>query len=247
MKFETELIPATFIKRYKRFFADIEINGEIVTAHVPNTGSMKSCIEENADCYVTKNNDPKRKLKYTLQLIKAGNSWAGVNTGLTNKLVQELFLFNKLDHWKNFDCIQSEVKINEKSRLDFALWNKVRFNEKKIKPNHIQQNQFHFIEVKNVTLKMDDRALFPDSVTTRGQKHIEELIHLKQIGHSTELMFVVQREFCQSFCPAKDIDPVYSNWLLKAKNAGVLITAIQAKFKNNEISLINGNLLPVVL
>lgn len=240
MKFENPVFEAKFIKRYKRFFADVEIDGETVVAHCPNTGSMKTCIGENIDCVVTKNDDPKRKLKYTLELTKPGKSWVGVNTGRPNKMVEELFHSDPLEHWKKYDRCATEIKINDKSRIDLILWSSKDFDGKKPKVKDIQENKgFHFIEVKNVTLKEGDKALFPDSVTTRGQKHLEELMELIDDGHSSEILFTVQRNDVNSFSPASEIDPKYSELLREANKKGVFVTPLKAKLNLKETSLLN--------
>lgn len=239
MKFDKPVYKGKFLKRYKRFFADVEIDGEVVVAHCPNTGSMKTCIGDNIDCAVTHNDDPKRKLKYTLELTKPGKSWVGVNTGRPNKMVEELFHNSPLEHWKQYDRCATEVKINDKSRIDLVLWNSEEFEGKKPKVKDIEENNcFHFIEVKNVTLKEGDLALFPDAETTRGQKHLEELMTLKAEGHSTEILFTVQRNDVEAFSPAKDIDPKYAKLLKECDSKGVFVTALKAKLSLKETTLI---------
>jgi len=210
MEFHPPLLEGHFQKRYKRFFADIEFEGETIVAHCPNTGSMLGLKEPGSPCRFSKNDDPKRKLKYTLEMIQTPGGWVGVNTGRPNKLVKELFETNPLPHWKKFDSCQSEVKISSDTRLDLALWKNTEDHPKKWTVKNIVP-PIHFIEIKNVTMS-DNKglALFPDAVTTRGQKHIRELIGLQSQGHTTELVFVVQREDCQSFAPAADIDPTYA-------------------------------------
>ena len=240
MQFDKPVYEAKFLKRYKRFFADVEIDGETVTAHCPNTGSMKTCIEEGIDCLVSYTDDPKRKLKYTLELTKPGKSWVGVNTGRPNKMVEELFYHSPLEHWKQYDRCATEVKINDKSRIDLVLWNSKDFDKKKPKPEDIQNHQvFHFIEVKNVTLKVGKQAQFPDAETTRGQKHLIELMDLVDAGQGAEILFTVQRGDVDSFAPAEEIDPKYTNLLREAKEKGVFITPLKAKLTKKETSLLD--------
>ena len=242
MKFPTTLKKAKFQKRYKRFFADIEYQKNIETAHVPNTGSLKSCLNENADCYVTFTDDPKRKLKYTLQMIKTKNSWVGVNTQIPNKIVRELFDEKANPSWKKFKYARNEIKIHDKTRIDLVLGNDpILVEAKKISSlDELEETgkKFHFIEVKNVTYAEGDRALFPDAVSTRALKHIEELLMLIERGHTCELVFTVQRNDCKSFSAAKEIDPKYAKALSEAKKKGLKVTALECHLDKKEISLI---------
>jgi sugar fermentation stimulation protein A len=238
MKFESPLSEGVFQKRYKRFFTDIEYEGETITAHCPNTGSMMGLKEPGLPCRFSTTDDPKRKLKHTLQMVKTQGSWVGVNTGLPNKLAAELFANNPLAHWKKYDRLQSEVKINDHSRIDLVLWNSKKHPDIK-KWNHNNLTPpLHLIEVKNVTLAEDGVAFFPDAVTTRGQKHLDELIALTQKGFSCEMLFVVQRTDCQSFRAARDIDPDYAEKLKQAKKAGVKITPLPCSLGPKEVCLL---------
>lgn len=238
MEFQNTVKKGIFLKRYKRFFADIEIDGKIEVAHVPNTGSMKGCTEPQSECLVTFNDDPARKLKYTLELIKTPTSWVGVNTSHPNALVQELWSKNIVPHWKQFDHCQKEVKISKETRLDMVLWSS--------KDNHVTKKErlvdlqppLHFIEVKNVTLAENEVALFPDSETTRGQKHISELVSLIQKGFTCEIVFVVQRQDCKVFSPADAIDPIYGKLLRDAAKKGLLITAFSTSASDKKIELV---------
>lgn len=247
MKYEKEIFEGKFLKRYKRFFADIEFDGEVITAHCPNTGSMKGCNQPNIPCRFSFVDDPKRKLKYTLEMVKTESSWVGVNTGLPNKLVMELWEKSLIKSWKDFDKAAMECKINDKSRADLVLWKSQEFSGKKPKVSDIEnQKGFHFIEVKNVTMAEGDRAMFPDAVTTRGQKHIQELMKLIDMGHSAELILTVQREDCISFSPAKDIDPEYARLLKEGMAHGLVVNAYPAKLSKEGIELIP-NSLPIEL
>lgn len=237
MRFEKPLSEGIFQKRYKRFFTDIEFDGEIITAHCPNTGSMMGLKEPGQKCLFSTTDDPKRKLKHTLQMVKAPKSWVGVNTALPNKLVAELFEKNPLKHWKSFDSLQAEVKINDKSRIDLVLWNSKDHPDIK-KWNHRNLTApLHLIEVKNVTLAEKGAALFPDAVTERGLKHLEELIHLVKQGFTCEMVFVIQRTDCQSFKSADEIDPAYGKKLKEAKKAGVKITPLPCEISKKEVRL----------
>jgi sugar fermentation stimulation protein A len=236
MQFEQPLSEGRFLKRYKRFFADIDYHGETLTAHCPNTGSMMGLNREGAPCLFSKVDDPKRKLKFTLQMIGTETSWVGVNTGLPNKLVAELFTQDPLSHWQKFDSIQSEVKINTQSRIDLVLWSSrdhevSKWNHKNLQP------PLHLIEVKNVTLAQEGVAYFPDSVTARGLKHLDELIELKQQGFTCEMVFVIQRTDCHTFSPANHIDPAYGYKLKEALDQGVLMTPLLCELSPTEVRL----------
>lgn len=226
MEFTTPLLEGQLLKRYKRFFADIELDGKVVVAHVPNTGSMKGCNDPGSKCLVSRATDPTRKLQFTLEAVQAGNHWVGVNTSWPNKLAVELFEGKALPHWKIYDSYQTEVKISEDSRIDFVLWNSQSTEIKKWKFDDFKKNHpVHFVEIKNVTLKNGGAiAQFPDAVTERGQKHIEELVALMQRGFTTELLFIVQRADVQKFEAAADIDPRYAQLLKQAMKRGLTVT-----------------------
>jgi sugar fermentation stimulation protein A len=247
MNFKTPLVEGLFLKRYKRFFADVIVDGTTVTAHVPNTGSLKTCLEENAPCYLTHNPDPARKLKWTLERLKINSQLIGVNTGLPNPLVYEAWQSKILSHWSGYDQAQKEVKINQNSRLDMVFWNKKDFPDlKKINPEFIEnfkktsetKNKIHFIEIKNVTMSDGDTALFPDAVTSRGAKHIEEFVQLIEKGFSAELVFVIQREGLKKFKVAEEIDPTYAKALEQAQAKGLKVTALKVKFSDHETKII---------
>ena len=210
MRFKAPLMKATMIKRYKRFFADVKLNGEVVTAHCPNTGSLKSCWEEGRAAYVSPSDNPERKLKFTLELTESpSGALVGVNTSWPNKLVKEAFELKTISDWREFSDFQSEVKISKETRLDACLTN--------------NQGQKRFIEVKNVTLARDGVACFPDAETTRGQKHLIELMKLIDEGHQAEIVFTIQRGDCTHFSPAEDLDPEYAKLLDQARKKGVIV------------------------
>ena len=192
MKFSNSLIKGKLIKRYKRFFTDVKINNQIVTAHCPNTGSMKGLLDEGNDVYLLKNDNPKRKLKYGLEIIKANKSLVGVNTHMANKIVAHGLKNNLIKELKDNNTIKPEVFFNKETRFDFL----VEKNKQKI-----------FIEVKNVTLFRDKKtAEFPDAITTRGSKHLLTLIDAIKKGYKTYLIFLVQIENIEKFKIARDID-----------------------------------------
>ena len=223
MKFTKALIKGKFLKRYKRFFADIKVNKEIIIAHCPNTGSMMGLLNENNDAWVLKNDNPKRKLKYTLQILKTSKNVIGVNTHLANKLVHEGLQNNTLLEFKNLDKIVTEKFYNKETRFDFL----VEKNKKKI-----------FIEVKNVTLIRDGKTSeFPDAITTRGSKHIKTLIDAHKKGYECYVLFLVQIENCKYFRIAKDIDKEYYENYKLAKKSGVKFIAYNCKVGSKEIKI----------
>ena len=222
MNFENELISGLFVKRYKRFFVDVIIDKKIVTAHCPNTGSMQGLLIKNNKVWLTKSNDPKRKLKYTLQIIENNGSKVGINTHLTNKIVLDALNNNKIKNFKPVE-IKTEVKFGDNTRFDFLI---------------TESNSKKFIEVKNVTLSRTDKlAEFPDAVTSRGAKHIDELIKAKAKGYDVYLMFVIQRNDCNQFSIAKDIDPKYADLLSDAVKKKLNILCYDCKFSSKGIKL----------
>ena len=225
MKFTEKLVKGKLIKRYKRFFVDVRLKKETITAHCPNTGSMMGLLNENNDVFVSKNNNPKRKLKYGLELIKANNNLVGINTHKANKIVNHALENNLITELKNNDLITSEVFFNKETRFDFL----VEKNKKK-----------SFIEVKNVTLFRDkETAEFPDAVTSRGSKHLLTLIDAIKKGYKTYLIFLIQIENMKYFKIAKDIDSNYYKNYLIAKKAGVNFLAYGCKISTNEIYINN--------
>ena len=225
MKIQQKIHQGIFLKRYKRFFADIEWQGKTITAHVPNTGSLKSVNEPGQLCLFSESDDPARKLKYTLEFIQARESqaWVGVNTQHPNALVKEALQQKLLKHWEGFDEIKPEYKISAETRFDFCL---------------MAEGRKHFIEVKNVTLAEGAQAQFPDAVTERGQKHLRELMRMMEEGASAEIVFLIQRNDVKSMAPADPIDPVYGQLLREARLKGLKITPLMTEFAGNEISVL---------
>ena len=221
MEFTKSLLKGKLIKRYKRFFVDVKLNKEIVTAHCPNTGSMKGLLDKGNEVYLTKHDDPKRKLKYGLEIIKAQKNLVGVNTHMANKIVNHGLNNNLIKELTNCSLIKSEVFFNKETRFDFLI-------EKK--------NHKSFIEVKNVTLFRDKKtAEFPDAVTSRGSKHLLTLIDAINKGYKTYLIFLVQIQNMENFKIARDIDGEYYKNYLIAKKAGVNFLAYRCKMSSKEI------------
>ncbi len=223
MKFTNSLIKGKLLKRYKRFFADIKLNKEVVVAHCPNTGSMMGLLDEKNEVYISKNDNPKRKLKYTLEIIKVNKNLVGVNTHFANKIAYHGLSNNLIKEISNNDNIKPEVFFNKETRFDFL----VKKNKQKI-----------FVEVKNVTLlRNKNTAEFPDSVTSRGSKHLKTLIEAVKKGYKSYLLFLVQIQGVENFKIAKDIDKEYYKNYLLAKKAGVIFLAYRCKISSKEIKI----------
>jgi len=221
MEFTKSLIKGKLIKRYKRFFTDIKLDKEIVTAHCPNTGSMKGLLDKDNDVYLLPNNDPKRKLKYGLEIIKTRKNLVGVNTHMANRIAQHGLENNLIKELKNNDLIKPEVFFNKETRFDFLI-------EK--------NKQKSFVEVKNVTLFRDkNTAEFPDAVTSRGSKHLLTLIDAIKKSYKTYLLFLVQIQNMEYFKIAKDIDTEYYKNYLLAKKAGVNFLAYRCDISSKKI------------
>ena len=223
MNFENKLILGRFIKRYKRFFVDVKINNKTITAHCPNTGSMQGLLKKGNKVWLTKSNKPSRKLKYTLQIIEDRKSKVGVNTHLANKIILHALNNNLIKEFNKVDLIKPETKFGSNTRFDFLIIK----NKCKI-----------FIEVKNVTLsRLKGLAEFPDSITARGLKHINELMKAKNRGFKIFILYLIQRDDCKSFKIAKDIDLEYSNSLSKAVKKKLNILCYDCKFSPKGIKL----------
>ena len=221
MEFTKSLVKGKLIKRYKRFFTDVRLSKKVVTAHCPNTGSMKGLLDEGNDVYLLPNNDPKRKLKYGLEIIKTRKNLVGVNTHMANRIAQHALENNLISELKNSDLIKPEVFFNKETRFDFLI-------EK--------NKQKSFVEVKNVTLfRNNDTAEFPDAVTTRGSKHLLTLIDAIKKGYKSYLLFLVQIQNMNKFKIAKDIDGEYYNNYLIAKKAGVKFLAYSCDISSKKI------------
>ncbi len=206
MRFQTPLVPGRLIRRYKRFLADVRLDdGREVTAHCPNPGSMMGLKEEGLRIWLEPNDDPKKKLKFAWRLAELpGGQWAGIDTAVPNKVVKEALTLRKVPEFGDYERVQPEVKYGTNSRVDFLLDDQV------------------YVEVKNVHLRRDgDWAEFPDSVTARGTKHLNDLIEVVRSGHRAVMFYLVQRTDCARFKLASDIDPQYAAAFDEARAAGV--------------------------
>ena len=223
MEFTNSLIKGKLVKRYKRFFTDIKLNKEIITAHCPNTGSMMGLLDKNNDVWISKSDNPKRKLKFTLEIIKVKDSLVGVNPHLANKIVHHGLTHNLIKELKYCDHIKPEVFFNKETRFDFLIKKK----KEKI-----------FLEVKNVTLFRSNKiAEFPDAVTSRGTKHLKTLIDAIKKGYKSYIVFLVQIQGMKYFKIANDIDNEYYQNYLIAKKAGVNFLAYRCKVSPKEIRI----------
>ena len=219
MKFTHSLIKGKLTKRYKRFFTDIEVNNKVLTAHCPNTGSMMGLLDKGNDVWITEHNDPKRKLKFTLEMIKVKKRIIGINTHRANRIVEHALNNKLIDEFKSIKNIKSEFKYSDDTRFDFLC-------DKKI------------LEVKNVTLLRDDNvAEFPDAVTSRGSKHLKMLINSIKKGYKPYVLFLTQIQDINKFKIAKDIDANYFKDYIEAKKAGVNFIAYRCYLSSKEIKI----------
>jgi len=223
MIFENKLISGQLVKRYKRFFVDVKINGKIITAHCPNTGSMDGLLKKHTKVWLTKSDNPNRKLKYTLQIIQDNHSKVGVNTHITNKIVLHALKNNLIKEFNKDILIKPEIKFGTNTRFDFLITKK---------------NFKAFIEVKNVTLsRISGLCEFPDAITERGLKHISELLKASKKGYKIYMLYLIQRNDCKLFKIAKDIDLKYSQLLTKAVKKKLNILCYDCKFSSKGIKL----------
>ena len=217
MQFDPPLLPATLIKRYKRFLTDAELaDGNTVVAHCPNTGSMLNCMEVGGRIWLQPSNDPKRKLKYSWRLSEIGGELIGIHSALANQLVSEALAAERIAELVEYTTVKPEVKVAN-SRIDFKLSAAERIDA--------------FVEVKSVTLcQGDGLGQFPDAVTERGQKHLRELMALVAQGHRGVLLLVAQHSGIRHFSPADTIDPEYGRLLRQAVQEGVELLVYGCRF-----------------
>ena len=219
MKFTNTLIKGKLIKRYKRFFVDIKVNNSTLTAHCPNTGSMYGLLDKNNDAWISKVDDPNRKLKFTLEIINAKKLLIGVNTHRANRIVEHALKNKFINEFKSIKNIKPEFKFSKDTRFDFLCDNKI-------------------LEVKNVTFtRRKDIAEFPDAVTARGTKHLVKLIDSLSKNYEPYVLFLTQIQGINNFRIAKDIDNDYYQNYLKAKKAGVKFLAYRCYLSSKEIKI----------
>jgi sugar fermentation stimulation protein A len=218
------LIPGILIKRYKRFLADVSLNGgKMVTAHCPNTGSMIGCCESGRPVYLSFHDDPRRKLKYTWELIEMPTSLVGVNTLVPNRLVFESVKAGVVSELSGYETVEPEVKISARSRIDLALT--------------AEDRKRCYVEIKNCTLVDNGVASFPDAVTTRGLRHIAELQTLVNAGYRCVMFYFIQRMDAEVFKPADHIDSEYGKGLRRAVKRGLEVLAYDVAIDLNGVKL----------
>lgn len=224
MKLDKPLIEGRLVRRYKRFFVDVELeNGEIEVAHCPNTGSLKGCLEPGSPVWLRDSQDDKRKLRCTFQAVKIGRSWVNVDTNLPNHTVRDEVERGRVPELTGYASVRPEVKYGTGSRIDLLL-------EDPERPPC-------WVEIKNTTLASDRLARFPDAVTSRGLKHLGELVERVKAGDRAVQFFFVSRPDVDRFEPADDIDPAYAAGLREAAEAGVEVLAYAARVKRDSIAL----------
>jgi sugar fermentation stimulation protein A len=223
MRFSSRLIRATLLQRYQRFLADVRLpSGEIVTAHCTNTGSMMGCKQPGSVVYISRSDKKGRRLLYTWEIIGVGRTWVGINTMHPNRLVADAVASGAIPELQGYHTIRREVVTRQGTRLDMCLEG---------------SNGMCFVEVKNVTLVVDGAAAFPDAVSERGTKHLRELMWLRRKGHRAAVVFVIQRDDCNIFRPADEIDAEYGRLLRRAVKAGVEALPYRARVTPREIVL----------
>lgn len=224
MNFPDPLIKATLIERYKRFLADVALeDGSVVTAHCANTGSMLGVREPGAEVWLSPARNPERKLKYTWEMIRVGDGLVGVNTAHPNRIVEEGILAGKVAELADYREARREVKYGRNSRIDVLLG--------------APDRRDCYVEVKNVHLRRESAAEFPDAVTARGAKHLGELADMVEKGARALMFYLVQREDCDAFTVAADIDPDYADALDKALERGVEAVCYACRLTPESIEL----------
>jgi len=239
MKFSDPYIEGILIKRYKRFLANIELtDGNVTTAHTPNTGAMTGCSTPGAKVWLRDTGNPNRKYPYSWEMVEAApDVLVGIHTGLSNKLVKDAILDGVIKELHDYNNIRTEVSYgNENSRIDLLLERSGSTDD---------YNSLCYVEVKNVTLVENGIAYFPDAVSKRGSKHLRELMQMVSQGHRAEIFYCIQRNDAYEFRPAENIDPEYTKTLCKAVNMGVEALAYCATVSATEIKLVQS--LPVII
>ncbi len=225
MHYSEKLIAGKLLRRYNRFLADIELEDMTkITAHCPNSGSMKTCAEPGWQVRLSEQANPKRKYRYTWEMVHNGTCWIGINTGVPNRIAEEAIRAGTISELSGYSEIEREKKYGQNSRIDLLL---------------SRPGQQCFVEVKNVSLvEADGCYYFPDSVTERGRKHLHELMSMIDMGHRAVMLFIVQRSDGSYFRPAAHIDPQYAQTLREANLYGVEILVYRAEVSPEKIELV---------
>ncbi|MDF1838859.1 MAG: DNA/RNA nuclease SfsA [Planctomycetota bacterium] len=224
MQIEQPTVQGRLIKRYKRFLADVDMDGgETLTAHCPNTGSMKGCLEAGAKVVLRDSQNPARKLQYTLQTIEVDGTWVNVDTGLPEALAFEAIQAGLIPSLTGYEKARREVKYGKNSRIDVLLED--------------EEKGRCYVEVKNTTLVDGKLAMFPDAVTERGRKHLYELASMVEEGHRAVMLYIISRDDVNSFSPAEDIDPAYTESLREVTSKGVEVLAYSTRVEPDSFNL----------
>ena len=226
MRFPTPLIPARLVRRWNRFLSEAELeSGEVVRAHCPNPGAMLGLKEPGLKVWLEPNDDPKKKLKYGWRLVEFENGhWSGIDTGVPNRVVKEALEARAVAPLAGYGTVRPEVPYGEKSRVDFLL----------SEPGLPDA----YVEVKNVHLRReDDWAEFPDSVTTRGARHLDELSAMVKAGHRAVMLYLVQRTDCTRLKMAEDLDPAYAKAFVRARESGVEMLCFGTRIDTTQVVL----------
>jgi len=226
MRFQTPLVPAVLVRRYKRFLADVQLSdGQEVTAHCANPGSMMGLAEPGTKVWLEPNDDPKKKLKFGWRLVEHPNGhFTGVDTAVPNRMLRAALEARQVQGLDAFSTLRAEVPYGENSRIDFLL--------------STDKQPDTYVEVKSVTLSRSfGLAEFPDSVTARGTKHLRELQDMVRAGHRAVMLYLIQRTDCVSFTLAADIDRAYTQAWHDAKSAGVETLAFDCHIDPDAINL----------
>ena len=227
LNLDLDLQRGTLIRRYKRFLADIELeSGEVITAHCANSGAMTACAEPGRPVFVSDSHNPKRKLRYTWELIQMGRTWVGVNTARPNHIVAHTIEAGAIAELSGYTTLKREVKYGRegRSRIDILL------------SGHPSEPEA-YVEVKNATMRVGEYAAFPDAVTARGLKHIEELDSVARNQQRAVMFFFVGRNDCKRFRPAEEVDKAYTEALRQAADR-VEILAYRFQFSPGKVKLV---------
>ena len=240
MRFATPLMPGRLVRRYKRFFVDVALeDGTVVTAHCPNTGALRGCLTEGSAAWLEPSNNPKRKLAYTWKMVRIGDAMIHVDAASGNRLAEEALMENLIPELGSFDRILREVTVDD-SRLDLVLSSGGRKHTEGRRVRWTDDTRV-FVEVKSTTMAeqkdSERQALFPDAITTRGQKHLRTLMDVVKRGDRAAMVYVIQRDDCQGFAAAHEIDPDYANLLHAAIRMGVEAYALAARVTPEGVEL----------
>jgi sugar fermentation stimulation protein A len=225
MKFSPPLVRGRLVRRYKRFLADVVLaTGENITAHVANPGAMTGLADPGLEIWLSKSDNPKRKLAWSWELARVGRHLVGINAGLPNRLVEEALGLGTIAELSGYAGLRREVRYGTNSRVDFVLSDR--------------SHEDCYLEVKNVHLKRGPLAAFPDSVTARGTRHLQELARMAAKGCRAVMLYVVQRADCDAFTIAGDIDPAYADALALARCRGVEVLCYTCAIRTTGIRLV---------